>query len=99
MNATGNEAGNVGHVKDVEGANFVGDLAHAGEVPQAGIGAATTNDGLGLFADGDGLKLVVVDKLGVFADLVEGGPVELAAEAEAMAVGEVAAMGKVEPED
>ena len=99
MDAAGDEAGYVGHVKDVVGTDFVGDLAHAGEVPEAGIGAATTDDGLGLFAKGDSFKFVVVDEFGVLTDLVEGGAIELAAEAEAVSVGEVAAVGEVETED
>ena len=99
MNAAGDETGDVGHVEDVERADLVGDLAHAGEVPQSGIGAAAADDGLGLFAHGDGFKLVVVNELGVFADLIEGGPVEFAAEAESMTVGEVAAVSEVESED
>ena len=37
--------------------------------------------------------------LGVAADLVEGGAIELAAEAEPVAVGEMAAVGEIEAED
>jgi len=92
MHSTGDETCDVSHVEDVDSSHLVGDLAHADEVPQAGIGAAATDDGLWLFAQGNGFELVVVDEFGVFADLVEGGPVKLAAEAEAMTVGEVAAM-------
>jgi hypothetical protein len=69
MDAAGDEAGDVGHIKYVDRADLVGDLAHAGEVPETGIGAAAADDGLGLFAQGDGLKLVVVNQLGVATDL------------------------------
>ena len=62
MDAAGDQAGDVGHVEDVVRANLVCDLAHAGEVPEAGIGAASADDDLGLFADGDGFELVVVDE-------------------------------------
>ena len=99
MHAAGNQAGDVGHVEDVDGADLVGDLAHAGEVPEARIGAAAADDGLGLFALGNGFEFVVVDEFGVAADLVEGGAVELAAEAEPVSVGEVAAVREVEAED
>ncbi len=99
MRAAGDEAGDVRHVEDVDRANLVGDLAHAGEIPQPRIGAAAADDGLGLFALGDGFELVVVDEFGVAAHLVERGPVKLAAEAELVTVGEVAAVGQVEAED
>ena len=99
MHAASDEAGDVGHVEDIDRADFVGDLAHAGEVPETRIGAAAADDGLGLFAHGDGFKLVVVDELGVAADLVKGGAIELAAEAEPVAVGKVAAVSEVEAEN
>ncbi len=63
MRAARNQAGDVRHVEDVSRANLVGDLAHAGEIPQPRIGAAAADDGLGLLALGDGLELVVVDEL------------------------------------
>jgi hypothetical protein len=44
-------------------------------------------------------ELVVVDGLGVAADLVADDAVELAGEVELVAVGEVAAVGEVEAED
>ena len=99
MHAAGDQAGDVGHVEDVNRADLVGDLAHAREIPQARIGAAAADDGLGLFALGDGFQLVVVDELGVAADLVKRGPVELAAEAQPVAVGQVAAVREIEAEN
>jgi hypothetical protein len=86
-------------VVDIVGAHLVGDGAHPLEVPQARIGAGAADDHLGLFCDGGSFHLVVIDGLGVFADVVKGGVVELAAEAELVAVGQVAAMRKVEAED
>ena len=72
----------------------VGDLAHAGEVEEAGIGAAAADDDFGLLADGDLLELVVVDGFGIFADAVGDDAIELAGEVELVAVGEVAAHGR-----
>ncbi len=54
---------------------------------------------LGFSALGNRFQLVVVDQLGVPAHLVEGGPIELAAEAEPVAVREMAAVREVEAED
>ncbi len=99
MHAAGDQAGDVRHVEDVNRAHLVGDLAHAREVPQARIGAGAADDDLGLFLRGDGFHLVVVDGFGVAADVIEGGAVELAAEAEPMAVGQVAAVREIEAEN
>ena len=53
MHSGGNQAGEVRHVDDEEGADFVGDLAHARKVEGAGIGAAAADDHLRLFALGN----------------------------------------------
>ena len=54
---------------------------------------------LGFSCVGDLFHLVVIDGLGVAAHVIEGGAVELAAEAEAMAVREVAAVREIEAEN
>ena len=99
MHATGDETCEVGHVDHEVGTDFVGDGAHAGEVELAGIGAAAADDYFRLFAEGGGFELVVVDGLGIAADLVADDAVELAGEVELVAVGEMAAVGEVEAED
>uniref|UniRef100_E6PYW2 Uncharacterized protein n=1 Tax=mine drainage metagenome TaxID=410659 RepID=E6PYW2_9ZZZZ len=99
MRAASDEARDMGHVDEQERADFVSDLAHAGKVPDAGVGACSADDEARLFALGDGLEFVVVDGFGVFADGVEGGSILLAAEAELVAVGEVSAVSEVEAED
>ncbi len=99
MHSGRDEAGKVRHVDDEERADFVGNLAHAGKVEGAGIGAAAANDHLGLFALGNLFELVVVDDLGILADAVAGDAVQLAGKIQLVAVGEVAAMRQVEAED
>ena len=69
MHAARDQAGNVRHVEDVNRAHLVGDLAHAREIPQARIGAGAADDDLRLFALGNGFHLVVVDGLGVAANV------------------------------
>ncbi len=96
MGSTGDQAGEVGHIDHQEGSDLVGDGAHAGEVEDARVGAAAADDHLRLFAQGECFELVVVDGLGVFADLVADDSVELAGEVELVAVGEVAAVRQVE---
>src|ERR1700679_2437181 len=98
MRAASDQAGDVRHFEDVMCADFVSDLAHTGEVPHARVGGTAANDGLGLFAQGDGFELVVIDKLRVLADGVKRGAVELAREAELVAMRQVTAMGEIEAE-
>ncbi len=99
VDSGGDEAGEVGHVDDEQRSDLVGDLAHAGEVEDARIGAASADDDLGFFGHGDGFEFVVVDGFGIFADGVGRDLVELAGEVEFVAVGEVASMGQAEAED
>ena len=99
MHASGDQSGEVRHVHQVDGSDLVGDLPHAGEVDDARIGRAAADDELGLLAHGDGLHLVIVEGLGLAGDAVADDAVGLAAEAELVAVGEVAAVGEVESHD
>ena len=99
MGSARNQTGEVRHIDHQEGSDLVGDLAHAGEVKLTRIGAAAADDHLRLHLNSLGFELVVVDGLGVFANLVSGDVVELAGEVELVAVGEVAAVGEVQAEN
>ena len=55
VRAARDQAGDVRHVEYVNRATLSAICAHAGEVPEAGIGAAAADDRLGLFAHGDRL--------------------------------------------
>src|SRR5271163_4763807 len=99
MNAASDETGEVGHVDHEVGTHFVGDGAHAGEVELAWICAAATDDYLGLFALGCGLKLIIVNGFGVFADLVADDAVEFAGEVELVAVRKMAPVSEIEAQD
>ena len=57
MHATGNQSGEVRHVDQVERADFVGNLAHAGEVDDARIGAPATDDELRTLVLGESSRL------------------------------------------
>src|SRR6266550_6650909 len=99
MRAASDEAGEVSHVDHEVGADFVSDGAHSREVEQAWIGAATTDDDLGLLALRGDFELVVVNGFGIFANLVANDAVEFAGEVELVAVGEMAAVGQGEAEN
>lgn len=102
---SGDEAADVGHVAEEEGAALVGDGAEAGVVPVAGVGAAAADDEAGAEVEGLLLELVVVDVAGGGVDLVgealevDGGGGDLLAAGGVVAVGEVAAGGEVEAHD
>ncbi|ENN85865.1 hypothetical protein RHSP_17832 [Rhizobium freirei PRF 81] len=70
MLATGNEAGDVGHVDHQIGADAVGDLAEALPVPDTGIGRATGDDQLRLGFFGLALNLIHVEQVVAFAHAV-----------------------------
>ncbi len=99
MRTTSHQAGEMSHIDQEQGPDLVGDLAHAGEVDDAGVGAASSDDELWLFTLGDGLQDVVVDLLGFLVYAVEDHAVELAGKAELVPVRQMAAMRQVKPQD
>jgi hypothetical protein len=74
MRATGHEAGEMRHVDHEIGADLVGDLAEAGEIPVPGIGRAAGDDDLRLVLDGEALDLLHVDHLVDDADARRARP-------------------------
>jgi len=99
VRSAGDKPREVRHIHHEVGTHLVRDRTHAGEVEDARIGRASTYDDLGLDLNRLGLECVVVDGLGVLADLVPGDLVELAREVELVAMRQVPAMRKVEPEE
>ena len=99
MQAGGHQSGDVRHIDQEERADGVGDLAEAGEIEDARIGAGAGDDHLGLMLLGEARQLVVVDGLGFLAHAVGDDLVGLAGEVELVAVGEVAAVGQVQAEN
>jgi len=51
----------MGHIHQVQGADFIGDLAHPGKLDDPRIGAASTDDHLGTFFLREPFEFVVVD--------------------------------------
>ena len=94
MEAGSNQPGVMRHVDHQVRANFLGDLAQAGEVDLARIGRGAGDDELRLglqraLADG-----VHVDHLVLLADLVVDDVEPLAGHGDRRAVGQVAAVGE-----
>ena len=93
VQAGGDQAGDVGHVDEQVGTDLVGDGAEAREVQYLRVGAEAGDDHLRLVLDGQALDFVVVDQA-LVVDAVLHGVVDLAGEADAGAVGQVAAVGQ-----
>src|SRR6202034_1540556 len=99
MRAASDESSEVRHVDEVEGADFIGNLAHACEVDGTGIRAASANDQFRTFLLGQLFEGVVVDGFRVCGHAVRNDLVSLPREIEMMSVREVAAVSEVEAED
>src|SRR5690606_12741123 len=99
VHASGNQAGDVGHVDEQVGAYLVGDGAEAREVQDLGVGGEAGDDHLRLVLNGQALDFVVVDQAGGGVQAVLHGLVDLAGEVHGSAVGQVAAVGQAHAED
>ena len=89
----------VRHVDHQVGPDRVSNGTHALKVPDTRVRRTTADDHLRVLALGQRFQLVVVDGLGVAADLVSGNAVQLAGKIELMAVRQVTAMCQVEAQD
>ena len=96
MHAAGDEAGEVRHVDHEIGADAVGDLAEALEVPEARIGRAAGDDQLRLHLLHAPRDLIHVDQLVVLAHGVVLGLEPLAGDVDRRAVRQVTAGGEIE---
>ncbi|MNO97992.1 hypothetical protein D3C76_897220 [compost metagenome] len=98
VHASGNQAGNVGHVDEQVGTDLVGDFAEAWEVQHLRVGREAGNDHLRLVLDSQALDFVVVDQA-VAVDAVLDGVVQLARGAYRSTVGQVATVGQAHAQD
>ena len=94
-----NEARRVRDVRQEDGADFIGDLSKASVVPFAGVGGGAANDHLRFLTTGGFRHLVHVNATRLLFHAVKCRAVEFAAVIDRRAVGEVAAVCQVKPED
>ncbi len=99
MEAGGDEARNVRHVHEQIGTHAVGDLAHALEIDDARVGGRAGGDHARLHLEGHFGEGVVIDALVHLADAVMGDGIEATGEIGLVAMGEMAAVGKIHGED
>ena len=93
------QPGEVGHVREQDRADVVGDLAEQREVELAGIGGPAGDDQLGPVLGGELGDLVHVHEAVLAAHVVGDDVVEAARDVLGHPVGQVAAVGEVEAED
>ena len=91
----GYEAGGVRHIHHEDGADFIGETAHAGVVPLAAVGTGAADDEARTLATRDLLHVVVVDTAGFGVDIIFEGVEDEAREVDGAAVAEVSAVAEV----
>ena len=96
--AAGDQADDVRGVDHQVCTDLVGDVPERAEVDQARVRRRTTDDHLRPVREGEVAYLVVVDRLGVLADVVPDGAVPAPGKVDLAAVGEVPAMRQVHRE-
>src|SRR5215217_7145183 len=94
VDACGDKACDVGHIRQEEGPDLVGDLTEPLEVEDARVSAGSGKDHARPLAKGDVAKLVVVD-ISILADAVVDKVVGPAGEVDLHPVREVPAVGEV----
>ena len=95
MDPGGHQAGDMGHIHHQIGTHGVGHFPELGEVNDAGIGAGTGNDELGLAFLCHGEKLIIVDALRLVVETVGDDVKVLAGDVHRAAVAEMAAVSQV----
>jgi hypothetical protein len=98
VHTCGNQAGDVSHVNEQVGANFVRDSAEAWEVEDLRVSAETGHDHFRLVLNSQALDFVVVDQA-IVIDAVLYRVVQLARGGNAGAVGQVTTVGQAHTED
>ena len=99
VQASRNQAGEVGHVNPQVGADLVRDRAELSEVLVARVGGPAGDDHLRLDLASLLTQLGHIDEVGVLLYLVRCHVVETAGEVDLHAVGQVAAVSQVQAQD
>jgi hypothetical protein len=96
MRSARDQSREVRHVDQIERANFVRNLAHAGEIDDPRISAAAANNQLRALRRGDLFQIVVIDRLRFPGHAVRNDLVSLAGKIQRMPMREVAAMSQIQ---
>src|SRR5947209_20611655 len=99
MHSARNQPGEMCHVNQVECANFVGDLAHAGKINNPWICASTSDDQLRLFSLRQLFEIVIINSFAVLSDTVRNDPISFAGEIQMVTVSKVSAVRQIQSKD
>ena len=99
MHSSGHEAGDVGHIGQQIGTHFISDGAEGGEVDGAWICGVATNNQLRLVLQSQLADRLHIEALGLLVDAVLDDVEPLAADVDRGTMGQVTAMGQIEPHD
>ena len=96
MRSACHQSGEVRHIDQIERANFVRNLTHAGEVDDPRISAAAANNQLRALRRGDLFQVVVINRLRFPGHPIGNYFVSLAGEIKRMSMGEVTAVSEIQ---
>ena len=99
MHSSGHEAGDVGHIGEQIGTHFISDGTEGGEVDGAWIRGIAANNQLRLVLQSQLADRLHIKALGLLVDAVLNNVEPLAADVDRGTMGEVTAMGQVQPHD
>src|SRR5437899_4044748 len=99
MHSASNQAGEMRHVDQIEGANFIGDLAHADKINNPWICAAPSDDQLRFLLFRQLFEIVIVNSLALFADTVRDDSISVAGEIQMVAVSKESAVRQIQSKD
>ena len=96
MRSSRHQAREVRHIDQIERADFVRNLTHAGEVDDPRISAAAANNQLRALRRGDLFQVVVINRLRFPSHAVGNYFVSLAGEIQRMSMREVSAVSEIQ---
>src|SRR5580704_10215222 len=99
MSASRDQSREVRHVDQVERANFVRDLAHAGKLDSARISAAAANDQFGMFPFRELFQIAVIDGLGFLGHAIRNDAISLAGKIQMKTMSKMPAVCQVQTEN
>ena len=99
MRTSGHQSGEMGHIDKIERTHFVRDLPHAGKINDSRVSAASTDNQLRSFLVRQPFQIIIVNGLSFLGHSIRNDAISLAREIQMMAVGEVASVREVKPQD
>src|SRR5487761_1661867 len=99
MDSTRDQTREVRHIDKKERPNLIRNRSHPRKIELPRISAAAADNHLGLLEQRKRLKLIVINRLRVLADLVTDHAIELARKIQLVSMRKMPAMSKVQPKN